>query len=132
MCAFVLMRNLLLPVGERIYFTFTAALFACCVHLRIKHVIMAEFRYEKHGGHQGLLIILTARVVFWHARAGRKYSRLLEWARNVCAMILGFIFSSLPSPTVMCEGTGCGCPCRVRLCSEAGMAWPRANLWDPL
>lgn len=80
MCAFVLMRNVLLPVGELIYFMLTAVSFACCVNVQIKHIIMAESRYDKYVEHQGLFIILTARIVFWLARTGQKYSRLLEWA----------------------------------------------------
>lgn len=100
-CAFVLIRNLLLPVGELIHFMLTAVLFACCVNVQIKHVIMAESRYDKYVEHQGLFIIVTARRVFWVAETGQKYSRLLEWTWNVCALIPGFIFSSLPSPTVM-------------------------------
>lgn len=75
--------------------------FACCVNIQIKHIIMAESRYDKYVEHEGLFIILTARIVFWLARTGQKYSRLLEWAWNVCAVIPGFMFSSLPSPTVM-------------------------------
>lgn len=65
------------------------SLFACCVNVQIKHILMAESRYDKYVGHPGSFIILTARMVFWPAGTGQKYSRLLEWTWNVSAMIMG-------------------------------------------
>lgn len=71
------MRDLLLPVGETIHFLSTAVLFACCVNVQIKHIIMAESRYDNYVGHPGSFIILTARIAFWPAGTGQKYSSLL-------------------------------------------------------
>lgn len=61
----------------------------------------AESTYDKYVEHRGSFIILTARIVFWPAGTGQKYSKWLEWTWNVSAVIMGFTFSSLSSPTTM-------------------------------
>lgn len=71
MSAFMFMRDLLLPVGEPISFVLIAVLFACCVNVQIKHIIMPESRYDKYVEHQGSFIILTARIVFCPAGTGQ-------------------------------------------------------------
>lgn len=101
MCAFMFMRDLLLPLGEPMHFVLPAVLFACCVTIQIKHIIMAESTYDKYVEHRGSFIILTARIIFWPAGTGQKYSKWLEWTWNVSAVIMGFTFSSLSSPTTM-------------------------------
>lgn len=71
MCVFMLMRDLLPPEGELICFVLTAVLFACCVNVQTKRIIMAESRYDKYEEHWGSFIILTASIVFWPAGTGQ-------------------------------------------------------------
>lgn len=49
----------------------TAVLFACCVNVQTKRIIMAESRYDKYEEHWGSFIILTASIVFWPAGTGQ-------------------------------------------------------------
>lgn len=71
------MRDLLLPEGEPICFVLTAVLFACCVNIQVKHIIMTESRYDKYVERWGSFIILTARIVF--CPAGTRQSTLVYW-----------------------------------------------------
>ena len=71
------MRDLLLPEGELLCFVLTAVLFAWCVNVQIKHIIMTESRYDKYGECQGSFIIVTAEIVSWPA--GTRQNTLVYW-----------------------------------------------------
>ena len=83
MCAFLFVRDLLLPEGELLCFVLTAVLLACCVNVQIKHIIVTESRYDKYGECQGSFIILTAEIVFWPAGTRQNnpvyWKGLLKW-----------------------------------------------------
>lgn len=80
--------------GELLCFVLTAVLFACCVNVQIKHIIMTESRYDKYGECQGSFIIMTAEIVSWPA--GTRQNTLVYWkGLKMCLPWLWSSFSSI-------------------------------------
>jgi hypothetical protein len=93
-CTFMLLGSLLLPVDETIYFVLIVALFACCVNVQIKYVIIATSTYDKYVEHRGSFITLTTRIVAWPAATGQNM--------KVTEMDLKCICCAYEADTLLC------------------------------